>query len=361
MHMRHVTNILHILKWIKNYTPAYSLLHGKLDSFRIRLAVLEKSVELYFSDLQYDYQEQYIREQEAEVEKVRLERKLQNDAIDAENERRKEAERLREISSRDQAKKNYIDQMAERAENEKRRIELEKAEAEKREKYHLEKEKIIKEEKMKMMKQYENKIRKLRGEDPIEDSTEENMEVDTPIDSEPPSEEAELTEEMEIDQPTEETDLVKNRQRNVAHTPLGSPTKPTDQSQTRTMSTEEMASTDSVGSIPRRKITKRHMSDSAFVTGSMELKRNVVKTKPTNQKMETDEKMSEREFIELATRLTKQQIDIQSKTAKKGVSKNKYINSFDAEQYHGLDSIGIVKIHGKFFSPEAAVYRGNLI
>ena len=323
---------------------------------------LGKSVELYFLDLQYDYQEQYIREQEAEIEKVRLERKLQNDAIDAENERRKEAERLREISSRDQAKKNYIDQMAERAENEKRRIELEKAEAEKREKYHLEKEKIIKEEKMKMMKQYENKIRKLRGEDPIEDSTEENMEVDTPIDSEPPSGEAtELSEEMEIDQPMGETDLVKNRQRNVAHTPLGSPTKPTDQSQTRTMSTEEMASTDSVGSIPRRKITKRHMSDSAFVTGSMELKRNVVKTKPTNQKMETDEKMSEKEFIELATRLTKQQIDIQSKTPKKGVSKNKYINSFDAEQYHGLDSIGIVKIHEMFFSPEAAVYRGNLI
>jgi len=300
-------------------------------------------VKLYYLDLQYDYQEQYIREQEAEVEKVRLERKLQNDAIDAENERRKEAERLREISSRDQAKKNYIDQMAERAESEKRRIELEKAEAEKREKYHLEREKIIKEEKMKMLKEYETKIRKLRGEDPTEDSTEENMEVDTPIDSTSPSGEPE---EMETDQT--ETDLVKNRQRNVAHTPLGSPTKPADQSQTRTMSTEEMASTDSVGSIPRRKITKRHMSDSAFVTGSMELKRNVVKSKQNNQKMETDEKMSEREFIELANRLTKQQIDIQSKATKRGPSKNKYINSFDAEQYHGLDSIGIVKMHGRY-------------
>merc|ERR1712063_241308 len=98
-----------------------------------------ESFHAQIQDLQYDYQEQYIREQEAEVEKLRLERKLQNEAIDAENERRKEAERLREISSRDQAKKNYIDQMAERAENEKRRIELENSEAEKREKYHLEK------------------------------------------------------------------------------------------------------------------------------------------------------------------------------------------------------------------------------
>ena len=188
----------------------------------------------------------------------------------------------------------------------------------------------------------------MRGEDPTEDSTEENMEVDTPIDSTSHSKEANLPEEMETDQP--ETDLVKNRQRNVAHTPLGSPTKPADQSQTRAMSTEEMTSTDSVGSIPRRKITKRHMSDSAFVTGSMELKRNVVKTKPNNQKIETDEKMSEREFIELANRLTKQQIDIQSKATKSGPSKNKYINSFDAEQYHGLDSIGIVKMHGRYIA-----------
>ena len=310
-----------------------------------RKNVLVKCIKIYYSDLQYDYQEQYIREQEAEVEKVRLERKLQNDAIDAENGRRKEAERQREISSRDQAKKNYTDQMAERAENEKRRIEFEKAEAEKREKYHLEKEKIIKEEKNKMMKEYENKIRKLRGEDPTEDSDEENMEVDTQIDSEPPSENTDPSEDMETDQPLEETDLVKNRQKNVAHTPLGSPTKPADQPQTRTMSTEEMVSNDSVGSIPRRKITKRHMSDSAFVTGSMELKRNVVKTKPINQKMDTDEKMSEREFIELASRLTKQQIDIQSKAQKRGLSKNKYINSFDTEQYHGLDRIGKVKIH----------------
>ena len=88
-----------------------------------------------------------------------------------------------------------------------------------------------------------------------------------------------------------------------------------------------------------------------FIWSSMELKRNVVKTKPINQKMDTDEKMSEREFIELASRLTKQQIDIQSKAQKRGLSKNKYINSFDTEQYHGLDSIGKVKIHGKFFSP----------
>lgn len=291
------------------------------------------------SELQYDYQEQYIRAQEAEVEKTRLERKLQNDAIDAENERRKMAERQREISSRDQAKKNYIDQMAERAENEKRRIELEKAEAEKREKYHLEKEKIINEEKEKMLKEYENKIRKLKGEDPSEDSLEEPMEVDTQIDSLPPSGE---NDKMEVDQSAEETELAKNRQRNVAHTPLGSPTKPSDQSH-RTMSVEEMASGDSIGSIPRRKITKRHMSDSAFVTGSMELKRNVVKPKPNNQMPVTDERMSEREFIELANRITKQQIEMQSKTEKKSFSKNKYINTLDIDQYHGLDSIGKVK------------------
>ena len=293
-------------------------------------------------DLQFDYQEQYIRAQEAEVEKIRLERKLQNDAIDAENERRKMAEREREISSRDQAKKNYIDQMAERAENEKRRIELEKAEAEKREKYHLEKEKIINEEKEKMMKEYENKIRKLRGEDPVEDTPEEKMEIDTPVESTPPSGDMEV-EDMEIDQP--ETDLVKNRQRNVAHTPLASPTKPTTEPTHRPMSTEgyhEMGSSDSVGSIPRRKITKRHMSDSAFVTGSMELKRNVVKTKP-DKKQETDERMTEKEFVEMANRITKQQIEMQSKNVKKNISQNKYINTFDMEQYHGLDSIGMVK------------------
>jgi len=58
-----------------------------------------------------------------------------------------------------------------------------------------------------------------------------------------------------------------------------------------------------ISPIPKRKVTKAHMSDSAFVTGSMELKRNVAKNKPRPPVVQAN-RLTDKEFADLAEKLS---------------------------------------------------------
>ena len=59
-----------------------------------------------------------------------------------------------------------------------------------------------------------------------------------------------------------------------------------------------------------RRVKGRHISESAFVTGSMELKRNALKRQQGRQDVEVVPKMSDAEFANLATKLSLETIQL---------------------------------------------------
>lgn len=185
----------------------------------------------------------------------------------------------------DQLKKEARQNIAEslQAKEERLRAEkaAEKAEEEKIEKYHKEKEMLIEQEKAKIIAEHQQKMGNIEPEV-------ESMEID---------------DEVTINlKKVEKSPLVENRE--------------------KVMSSSIQVSTDveMVSPIPKRKTTKSHMSDSAFVTGitlnwflnspnlgSMELKRNVVKQ---NERpvVDTKPRMTDSEFAELAQKLSLESI-----------------------------------------------------
>ena len=59
-----------------------------------------------------------------------------------------------------------------------------------------------------------------------------------------------------------------------------------------------------------RRVKGRHISESAFVTGSMELKRNALKRQQGRQAVEVVPKMSDAEFANLAKKLSLETIQL---------------------------------------------------
>ena len=151
--------------------------------------------------------------------------------LEKRNEREAMAKAVADQRKKD-AKADYMSQLAEKQKAEADRVALEKAEDEKLESIKREKEKLIEEEKQKMIAEHEAKMAGV-----------ECMEIDD-----------EITMNLKLQKPTlqnvEKSPMVENRARVMASS-IGSPTTDVEM----------------VSPIPKRKVTKAHMSDSAFVTG----------------------------------------------------------------------------------------------
>ena len=130
------------------------------------------------------------------------------------------------------AKADYMSQLAEKRKTEADRVALEKAENEKIERIQKEKEILIEEEKRKMLADHEAKMAGV-----------ERMEIDDEITINLKPQKLTL-------QNVEKSPLVENRTK-VMSSSIGSPTTDVEM----------------ISPIPKRKVTKAHMSDSAFVTG----------------------------------------------------------------------------------------------
>jgi hypothetical protein len=121
---------------------------------------------------------------------------------------------------------------------------------------------------------------------------------------------------IQIERP-EQKAAVQNRAHNMSHTPLGN-----DQRLIETDSTDFDSKI--ANQIPRRKTSSqnRNAFESAFVTGSMELKRNVKKEKGKGIE-NIIEQMTEAQFITKATQLTKETIEWSQEN--KETYKSKYL------------------------------------
>ena len=324
--IRDAENILLIgktLNLLRLLAPGHHLLSLDYQDMLIVLRNLENitEYELRILDIQSEnyecqinYETEYFEAERKKCQNLQNERKAENEYRDKKIAERKEAERKHEMELKETTKKDLLNQIEQN-----RLINIEKRKQEEiekkdRENILLMKDKIIEEEKQRMIQEHEIQMGNLSTKGNIQNYSAQSSNKSFPVipDSDkkldvlPNTELIERIETVLLDDDdlahhsdTLKTAAVRNKAHNMSHTPFGSNLRQ-DQ--------EEECMDTTPNRIPRRKPTQNSAFQSAFVTGSMELRRNVSKKKKKSSELS---KITDEEYMQMATNLTKQTIQAQ--------------------------------------------------